>query len=82
MRRRAAAGNPHPLPTSVTYGERLEIHSCVEEWRGKVFIMQHRIRRGDDLICEGRETRVLCVRDDDGRLRSVPVPDFIRLACA
>lgn len=68
--------------TSVTYGERIEIHTCVEEWRGKVFRMHHRVMRGDELICEGRETRALCVRDDSGKLKAVPVPEFIRSACA
>jgi 4-hydroxybenzoyl-CoA thioesterase len=67
---------------SVTYGERIEIHTHVEEWRGKVFIQHHRIMRGDTVICEGRETRALCIRAADGRLKAVPVPDFIRQACA
>jgi 4-hydroxybenzoyl-CoA thioesterase len=66
---------------SATYGERLDIHSRVEEWRGKVFIQSHRIMRGETLICEGRATRALCVKQADGRLKAVPVPDFIRAAC-
>lgn len=68
--------------TAVTYGERIEIHTHVEEWRGKVFIQHHRVMRGDTLICEGRETRALCVRDASGQLKAVPVPDFIRAACS
>ncbi len=68
--------------TAVTYGERIEIHTRIEEWRGKVFIQSHRVTRGDDLICEGSETRALCVRNDQGRLKAVPVPEFIRSACA
>ena len=68
--------------TAATYGERLEIHTTVEEWRGKVFIQHHRVLRGDELICEGRETRALCLRDPGGRLKAIPVPDFIRAACA
>ena len=67
--------------TSATYGERLEVHTCVEEWRGKVFIQSHRIVRGETLICEGRATRALCVKEADGRLKAVPVPEFIRAAC-
>jgi 4-hydroxybenzoyl-CoA thioesterase len=67
---------------SVTYGEHLEIHSHVEEWRSKVFIQAHRITRGDELICEGRETRALCVREVGGRIKAVVVPEFIRAACA
>ena len=68
--------------TSVTYGESLDVHTDIEEWRGKVFIQRHRVMRGDALICEGRETRALCVREEDGRLKAVPVPEFIRAACA
>lgn len=67
---------------AVSYGERIEIHTCIEEWRGKVFIQSHRVTRGDELICEGRETRALCVRDAQGALKAVPVPEFIRSACA
>jgi 4-hydroxybenzoyl-CoA thioesterase len=67
---------------SVTYGEHIEIHTRVEEWRGKVFVQQHRVLRGDELICEGHETRALCVLGPDGRLRAVPVPDFVISACA
>jgi 4-hydroxybenzoyl-CoA thioesterase len=66
---------------SVTHGERIEIHTGVEEWRGKVFIQHHRVMRGDQLICEGRETRALCVRDGGGKLKAIPVPEFILSAC-
>ena len=48
----------------------------------QVFIQHHRVLRGDELICEGRETRALCLRDPGGRLKAIPVPDFIRAACA
>lgn len=67
---------------SATYGERLTIATSVEEWRPKVFVQLHRIERDGLLICEGRETRIFVVRDaDDGRLRSIPVPDDIRALC-
>jgi 4-hydroxybenzoyl-CoA thioesterase len=38
--------------------------------------------RGETLICEGRETRALCIKEPGGRLKAIPVPDFIREACA
>ncbi len=66
---------------SVTYGETVEVHTRIEAWRAKVFIQHHRVMRGDDLVCEGRETRAFCVRDDEGRLKAVPIPPFIRAAC-
>ena len=66
---------------SATFGETLQIHSTVDEWRGKVFIQRHRLTRGDTLVCEGTETRALCVRRDDGGLKAVPMPEFVRSAC-
>jgi len=67
-----------------TYGETLRIHTSVEEWRDKVFIQSHVIRRGDDLICEGRETRAFCVRhpDNPGRMKAIAVPQDIRRQCS
>jgi 4-hydroxybenzoyl-CoA thioesterase len=69
--------------TAATYGERLDIHTRIEEWRNKVFVQHHRIVRGEDLICEGRETRALCVRDPaSGRIKAIPIPAFIRERCS
>ena len=64
-----------------TYGETIEVHTTVEEWRAKVLIQHHRIVRGDDLICEGRETRAFVVRQPDGRLKAIPVPEDIKALC-
>ncbi|HEY9064035.1 MAG TPA: thioesterase family protein [Burkholderiaceae bacterium] len=72
---------------SATYGQTLTVTTSIEEWRAKVFIQLHRVTRaradgsGDDLICEGRETRTFVRRDETGRLRSIPVPDDIRTLC-
>jgi 4-hydroxybenzoyl-CoA thioesterase len=72
---------------AATYGEVLTITTHVEEWRAKVFVQIHRITRagaddGEDLICEGRETRAFVERTADGRLRALPVPDDIRTMCS
>jgi 4-hydroxybenzoyl-CoA thioesterase len=69
---------------AVTYGETITIATHVEEWRAKVFIQLHRVTRGDDLICEGRETRAFVRRDPDDpdRLRAIAVPDDIRALCS
>ena len=65
-----------------TYGETLQVHTSIIEWRAKVFIHQHQIRRGDDLLCEGTEVRAFVVRDETtGRLRSIPVPPDILERC-
>lgn len=63
-----------------TYGESIEIHTEITEWRPKVFIMQHIVMRGETLICEGTEIRAFCVRDGD-RMRAVEVPAEIKAKC-
>jgi 4-hydroxybenzoyl-CoA thioesterase len=69
---------------SVTYGEHIVITTQVEEWRDKVFIQHHRVMRGEELVCEGRETRVFVKRDaeDRDRLRAIAVPEDIRALCS
>lgn len=66
-----------------TYGEAIVVHTQVEQWRAKVFVQHHRVTRGDDLLCEGRETRAFVVRDaaEPERLRAIPVPEDIRALC-
>ena len=48
-----------------------------------MFVQQHRVTRGEDLLCEGREVRAFVVRDpqDPDRLRALPVPEDIRALC-
>jgi 4-hydroxybenzoyl-CoA thioesterase len=69
---------------AVTYGETITIATHVEEWREKVFVQVHRVTRGEDLICEGREVRAFVKRDADNpeRLRAIPVPDDIKAMCS
>ncbi|MFT3953703.1 MAG: acyl-CoA thioesterase [Piscinibacter sp.] len=69
---------------AVTYGETIDIATWIEEWRDKVFVQMHRVTRGDDLICEGREVRAFVRRDADNpdRLRAIPVPDDIKALCS
>ena len=48
----------------------------------------HRIMRGDELICEGREVRAFVRRDSDSdsdipdHLRALPVPEDIQARCS
>ena len=69
--------------TAATYAEELQIATHVQEWRPKVFVLHHRVTRGETLICEGTEMRVFVRRDGDNpdRLRAIPVPDDIRALC-
>ena len=65
---------------AATYPERIEVHTRVEEWRAKVFVQHHAVLRGDEVLCEGRETRAF-VKREDGRLRSIQIPADIRMLC-
>jgi 4-hydroxybenzoyl-CoA thioesterase len=66
-----------------TYGDRIAVDSTVAEWRGKSFVMDHVIRRGDTVLVEGREVRVFARRhpDDPARIQAVPAPADIRRLC-
>ena len=68
---------------TATYGETLQIHTSVEEWRSKVFIHRHIVKRGDVLICEGTETRAFCQRvpGDPDRIQAIAVPPDIKALC-
>jgi 4-hydroxybenzoyl-CoA thioesterase len=66
---------------SVTYGETIHIETCIEAWHGKAFVQLHRVTRGGELVCEGRETRIFVTRDAAGKLKSIAVPDDIRALC-
>ena len=67
-----------------TYGETLRIHTSVSEWRDKVFIQKHVVMRGEELLCEGSETRAFCVRlpEQPDRIKAIPVPPDIRAKCS
>jgi 4-hydroxybenzoyl-CoA thioesterase len=69
---------------TATYGDTLTVHTHVAEWRRAAFIQMHRVMRGDDLICEGREVRAFVKRDehDRERLRAIPVPEDIQALCS
>jgi len=66
---------------SVTYGETIQIETCIEAWHGKAFVQLHRVMRDGELVCEGRETRIFVTRDATGKLKSMAVPDDIRALC-
>ena len=68
---------------TATYGDTLQIHTQIEEWRDKVFIQHHVVKRGDELICEGRETRAFCIRSPEtpDRIKAIRVPADIKALC-
>lgn len=66
-----------------TYGDNLQVHTTVEEWREKVFVHNHTIQRDGVVLCEGRETRAFVTPhpDDPSRLKSVSIPDQVLARC-
>ena len=65
-----------------TYGERLQIHTSVQEWREKVFVHKHLVKRDDLLLCEGLETRALCVRlPGQDQIKAIAIPPDIKAKC-
>jgi 4-hydroxybenzoyl-CoA thioesterase len=70
---------------SATYGEEIEVHTSVIEWREKVFIHKHQIFRKDGdqhtLLCEGTEVRAFCQRQPDGSIKAVLIPEDIKSKC-
>lgn len=67
-----------------TYGDRLQVHTCIVEWRNKVLIQKHVVRRGEILLCEGLETRAFCIKhpDDPDRIKAIPIPEDIKALCS
>lgn len=68
---------------TATYGDRLEVHTRVVQWRTKSFLQEHRILRGDTPIMECTEVRVFSAPKADGSrgIRAVPIPEDIRRLC-
>ena len=67
-----------------TYGETLQIHTSIVEWRDKVVLQKHVVMRGDVVLCEGIETRAFCIKhpDDPDRMKAIPVPADIKAMCS
>jgi 4-hydroxybenzoyl-CoA thioesterase len=69
---------------AATYGEHIQVHTSIQEWREKVFIQKHRVMRADTLLCEGLETRAFCIKhpDNPDRIKAIPIPADIKALCS
>ena len=67
-----------------TYGERIQVHTSIAEWRDKVVLQKHVVMRGDTVLCEGMETRAFCIKhpEDPDRIKAIPVPEDIKALCS
>jgi len=63
-----------------TYGDEIAVETWIDEWRAKAFVMKHIVRRGEDVLVEGREIRVFARRhpDDSTRIVAVAPPANVR----
>jgi 4-hydroxybenzoyl-CoA thioesterase len=68
---------------TASYGDTLQIHVTVKEWRDKSFVQTYRITREDVLIMECEEVRIFAATRNDGKnsIRAVAIPASIRVLC-
>lgn len=73
---------------TASYGDTLDIHVHVAEWRDKSFVQRYRVQRKNrdgsvDLIMECDEVRIFAAHREDGKgIRAVPVPTDIKAKCS
>lgn len=73
---------------TASYGDTLQIHTHVAEWRDKSFVQRYRIQRENadgsvDLIMECDEVRIFAAHREDGKgIRAVAIPPDIKALCA
>lgn len=66
---------------TASYGDQLEFHTSITEWRGKSFVQHYRVTRGEDAIMECDEVRIFAGRREDGSMRALEIPAAIRSLC-
>ncbi len=68
---------------TATYGDRLEFHIDIPEWRGKSFVQRYRCTRGQDAIMECDEVRIFAGHREGqpGQIRALEIPAEIRRLC-
>ena len=68
---------------TASYGDTLQIHTSVSEWRSKSFAQHYRITRGSDLIMECDEVRIFAARRQGSAsgIRALTIPADIRALC-
>lgn len=69
---------------TASYGDTLQIHTSIAEWRGKSFVQRYRVLRGEELVMECDEVRIFAARRDGDAtaIRAVPVPEQVKALCS
>jgi 4-hydroxybenzoyl-CoA thioesterase len=63
---------------ALAYGDELALTSTVSDVRTRTFRVDHRLYRGDVLVCEGYEVRIWTGFNPDGTLKPGPIPARLR----
>jgi 4-hydroxybenzoyl-CoA thioesterase len=60
--------------------ETVEMESWIEEWRGRTFVVGHRVKKDGKAIVEGREIRAWTVRDETAPtgIKAAAIPDAVK----
>jgi 4-hydroxybenzoyl-CoA thioesterase len=66
---------------TASYGDVLQIHTQISEWRKKSFVQTYRVMRGDDEIMRCTEVRIFAADKPGGGIRAMAVPEEIRGLC-
>ena len=67
---------------AASYGDVLQIHVQVSEWRSKSFVQHYRVMRGEEEIMHCQEVRIFAAAKEGGGIRALPVPADIRALCS
>lgn len=80
-------GNATPLVDAgarfrcaLAYGDEVSIESRVTEVHARTFRIEHTVRRGESVVCEGYEVRIWVRLERDGSLVGECIPDDLRAA--
>ena len=66
---------------TATYGDQLNIHTSITEWRNKSFVQHHRVMRGETEIMHSNEVRIFAAHKEGGGIRALPIPTEIQQRC-
>ena len=69
---------------TASYGDVLQIHTTIPEWRTRSFVQRHRVMRGDELIMKCDEVRIFAsgLENQAPGIRAVAIPEEIRRLCS
>ena len=67
---------------TASYGDELQIHVSITEWRSKSFVQSYRVMRGEEDIMRCNEVRIFAAAKEGGGIRALPIPEDIRALCS